>query len=127
MHDPELKEEMEDFYRALRKILRDDRLIIPSKDYDLVLDIMPMDDDVQWSYYYACHENRCLFWLEPYDGSHITSEIFGVDCPALVSALQSPVLSAVTLLIWYVEHRLEDLYWYVNSLLLDWPLDMLSS
>jgi hypothetical protein len=120
MHDPELKEEMEDFYHALRKILRDDRLTIPSKDYDLVLDIMPMGDDVQWSYYYACHKHRCLFWLEPYDGSHMTSELYGFNCPALVSALQSLVSCAVTLLIRYVEHRLEDLYWYVNNILLDW-------
>jgi hypothetical protein len=120
MHNPELKGEMEDFYRALRKILRDDRLTIPSKDYDLVLDIMAREDEVQWSYYYACHKNRCLFWLEPYDGSHMTSELYGVDCPALVSALHSPVSCAVTPLIRYVEHRLEDLYWYANNLFLDW-------
>jgi hypothetical protein len=120
MHNPELMEEMEDFYRTLRKILRDDRLTIPSKDYDLVLDIMSVEDEVQWSYYYACHETRCLFWLEPYDGSHMTSELSGVHCPALVSASQLPVSCAVTPLIRYVEHRLEDLYWYVQSLFLDW-------
>jgi hypothetical protein len=91
MHDPILREETEVFYRTLRKILRDDQLTIPSKNYDLVLDIMPFRDEKSWSYYYACHETRCLFWLERYDGKYMTSELYGVDCSALVSALQSPV------------------------------------
>lgn len=87
MHNPTIKEEMEDFYRYLQMILHEDQLTIPSKDYDLVLDIMPVGDGtVQWSYYYACHETRCLFWLERYDGSYMISELHGVDCPAHVSA-----------------------------------------
>jgi hypothetical protein len=123
MHDPTLREEMEVFYRALRNILRDDQLTILSKNYDLVLDIMPDNRDkgkVQWSYYYACHETRCLFWLEPYDGSYMISEIYGVQCPALFSASESPLNCAITMspLILCTEHRLEGLYWYPNSLLL---------
>jgi hypothetical protein len=89
MHDPTLREEMEVFYRTLLKILRDDQLTIPSTNYDLVLDIMPDNDKIKWSYYYACHETRCLFWLEEYDGSYMISEIGGVECPALVSASES--------------------------------------
>jgi hypothetical protein len=89
MHDPTLKEEMEVLYRYLQKILRDDELLIPS-DYDLVLDIMPTKDKrIQWSYYYACHKTRCLFWLEEYDGNHMISELPGVDCLAHVSTSQS--------------------------------------
>ena len=124
MHDPTLREEMEVFCRALRNILRDNQLTIPSTNYDLVLDIMPDDDKIKWSYYYACHETRCLFWLEPYDGKYMNSEIYGVDCPALVSALQSPVSCAVNPLIRYIEHRLEGLYWCVNNLFLDWHQDI---
>ena len=117
---------MEVFYRALRKILRDDQLTIPSKNYDLVLDIMADNDRIKWSYYYACHETRCLFWLEPYDGGYMISEIDGVECPALVSASESPISCAITpsRLILCAEHRLEGLYWYVNSLLLDWLLNI---
>jgi hypothetical protein len=90
MHDPNLKEEMEDVYCYLQKILRDDQLTIPSEDYDLVLDIMPAEEEtVQWSYYYACHETRCLFWLEMYDGSYMISELPGVDCLAHLSTSQS--------------------------------------
>ncbi len=65
MHDLVLREEMEVFYHYLQKILDHDGLAIPSKNYDLALDIMPSEDGrIQWSYYYACHETRCLFWLD---------------------------------------------------------------
>jgi hypothetical protein len=87
MHDPTLREEMEDFYTYLQQVLHIDQLTIPSKDYDLVLDIMVTDEQqISWSYYYACHESRCLFWLETYDASYMISELFGVKSPAHVSA-----------------------------------------
>jgi hypothetical protein len=89
MHDPILKEEMEDFYTYLQQLIVADKLTIPSKNYDLVLDILVTDDErISWSYYYACHESRCLFWLEPYDASYMISELFGVKSPAHVSALE---------------------------------------
>ncbi|KAI0296395.1 hypothetical protein BC826DRAFT_232371 [Russula brevipes] len=94
MLNPELRFEMEDFYDYLQRLLRADDLSFPSKNYDLVLDIMPTEEgQVQWSYYYACHETRCLFWAETYDASYTTSEIYGVKSPA------------------HVKHRLEALYW----------------
>ncbi|KAI9458584.1 hypothetical protein BJY52DRAFT_412493 [Lactarius psammicola] len=94
MHDPVLREEMEDFYHYLQKIQDHEGIVIPSKNYDLALDIMPSEDGrIQWSYYYACHETRCLFWLDTYDATHMISELFGVKSPA------------------HVRHRLEALYW----------------
>jgi hypothetical protein len=88
MHDPALREEIEDFYTYMQQLIRADQLIIPSKNYDLVLDVMATDDEqISWSYYYACHESRCLFWLETYDASYMISELFGVKSPAHVSAL----------------------------------------
>ncbi len=88
MHDQALKEEMEEFYSYLQKILRVD---IPSEKYDLVLDIMPTKDKlIQWSYYFACHETRCLFWafwLEAYDASYMLSGLYGVESPAHINAL----------------------------------------
>ena len=89
MHDKTMKDEIEDFYNYLQQVLRNDRLSIPSKSYDLVLDIMVAENEEQekrisWSYYYACHETRCLFWLETYDA---ISGFFGVKSPAHVSTL----------------------------------------
>ncbi|KAF8258667.1 hypothetical protein EI94DRAFT_1691246 [Lactarius quietus] len=93
MYDPLLREEMEDFYGYLQRIVRYEGVEIPSKDYDLVLDVVLSEERLQWSYYYACHEKRCLFWLDPYDATHMISELCGVKSPA------------------HVKHRLEGLYW----------------
>jgi hypothetical protein len=83
-----MKEEIEHFYDFLQRLLQNDDLSIPSRNYDLVLDIMVTDDErISWSYYYACHDARILFWLETYDASYMISELFGVKSPALVSTL----------------------------------------
>lgn len=45
MYNTELREEMEEFYLYLEKIIRVEKLTIPSKkNYDLVLDIMPTEN-----------------------------------------------------------------------------------
>ena len=84
MYSTDLREEMEEFYLYLEKTIRVEKLTMPSKKYDLVLDIMLTEDErVQWSYYFACHKTRCLFWLDPYDASSV---IYGVESPAHISA-----------------------------------------
>jgi hypothetical protein len=86
MYKTGLREEMKLFYLYLQKIIRVKKLITPSK-YDLVLDIMPTENKrTQWSYYFACHKARCLFWLDKYDAS---STLHGVESPAHVSASPS--------------------------------------
>jgi hypothetical protein len=92
MHDQIMRDEIEEFHNYLQRVIRDDQLSIPSKNYDLVLDIMVTENEerekqISWSYYYACHEARCLFWLETYDASYMISELFGVKSPAHISAL----------------------------------------
>jgi hypothetical protein len=92
MYNAVLREEMEDFYSCLKKIIHDEKLTILSenKNYDLVLDIMPTENEkMLWSYYYACHKTRCLFWLDEYDASYMISEIRGVESPAHISASPS--------------------------------------
>lgn len=118
MHDPGLKGELEDFYHYLQRILDHEGIVIPSKNCDLALDILPSGDGrIQWSYYYACHETRCLFWLDPYDATHMISELFGVRSPAHISTSQT-ICRLFTLILW-AEHRLEALYWYVCCVRLD--------
>ena len=81
-----MREEIEHFYYYLQRLLQNEHLIIPSKNYDLMLDItVTGDESILWSYYYACHDARCLFWLETYDASYMISELFGVKSPAHVS------------------------------------------
>jgi hypothetical protein len=87
MHSRRLRKEVDDFYHYLQRILQHDGVAISSKNCDLTLDIMPTENgQTQWSYYYACHETRCLFWLDPYNATHLISELFGVKSPAHVSA-----------------------------------------
>ncbi|KAH9973803.1 hypothetical protein BGW80DRAFT_224457 [Lactifluus volemus] len=93
MLDSLLRDEIEEFYRCLQNILLVDKLKIPSNNYDLVLDIIPIGDTIQWSYYYACHETRCLFWLETYDAAYVLPELCGVKSLA------------------HIKHRLEASYW----------------
>ncbi|KAI0253111.1 hypothetical protein BJV78DRAFT_241690 [Lactifluus subvellereus] len=94
MYNSLFREEIEEFYRYLQNILRADQLTIPSNNYDLVLHVMPIGPTrKQWSYYYACHETRCLFWLHMYDATDMVSEVYGVNSPA------------------HIKHRLEALYW----------------
>ena len=88
MHNLTMREEIEHFYDFLQRLLLNEELTIPSKNCDLVLDIMVTDEDrISWSYYYACHDSRCLFWLETYDASYMLSELYGVKSPAHVSTL----------------------------------------
>ncbi|KAI0253083.1 hypothetical protein BJV78DRAFT_1390005 [Lactifluus subvellereus] len=94
MHNSLFRKEIEKFYRYLQNILLASQLTIPSTDYDLVLDIMPTGHgQKRWSYYYACHETRCLFWLHTYEAANMISGVYGVRSPA------------------HIKHRLEALYW----------------
>jgi len=117
MHDPLQREEMEDFYSHLKEIERVDLLTIPSKNYDMVLDITLNEDNnnednnIHWSYYYACHDTRCLFWLDKYDATYIASELDGVESPAHLSGSQAFTICALFSLIRWAGHRLESLYW----------------
>jgi hypothetical protein len=87
MHDPLLRNQMKNFYSYLKRIERLEHLTIPSENYDMVLDLTPNEGDtMQWSYYYACHDTRCLFWLDRYETAYITSELDGVESPAHLSA-----------------------------------------
>src|SRR5579863_9006131 len=114
MHDPLSREEMEDFYSYLKETERFENLTIPSKNYDMVLDItLHGDKEIQWSYYYAYHDTRCLFWLDEYDATYIASELDGVESPAHLGASQAFTICALFSLIRRTGHRLESLYWYM--------------
>ncbi|KAH8982874.1 hypothetical protein EDB92DRAFT_1617467 [Lactarius akahatsu] len=91
MHDPVLRREIEARFLCLQ-----DRLLAEEshpKNYDLVLDKHDEGGQMQWFYYYAHHDTRCLFWLETYDAKDMLSEVYWVGSPA------------------HVKHRLEALYW----------------
>ncbi|KAI9438687.1 hypothetical protein H4582DRAFT_190615 [Lactarius indigo] len=90
MHAPELRREIEACVLYLQDLPTEKSR---PKNYDLVLDKHEGDGQIQWFYYYAHHETRCLFWLESYAAKDMLSEVYGVESPA------------------HVKHRLEALYW----------------
>ncbi|KAI0253176.1 hypothetical protein BJV78DRAFT_1153290 [Lactifluus subvellereus] len=95
MRDTTLMGEIEVFYLHLKASFQARQLTIPQDDYDLVLDITRTEDGkFQWSYYCACHTERCLFWLEKHNASDMISDVPGVQSPA------------------HIKHQLEALYWY---------------
>ena len=122
MHDSPLREEMEEFYSYLMGIVRVEGLVIPSKNYDLVLDVTLYKDKLQWSYYYACHDTRCLFWLDAYDTTYITLELDGVESLAHLGASQTCTICALFSLFRRTGHRMESCYWYMGHLFFNWFL-----
>ena len=110
MHNPKLRNAINDSHSYLQKIWPVENP--PSNNYDLVLDMHEEGGRMQWFYYYACHETRCLFWLETYDAKDMILEVFWVASPTHVSA--SPILLSKFCLSQpnhFSEHRLEALYW----------------
>jgi hypothetical protein len=109
MHDPLSREEIEDFYSYLKEIERFEHLTIPSKNYDILLDItLDEHNMMQWSYYYACHDTRCLFWLDRYDATYVTSELDGVESPAHLSKSQ-----AFTIFILFSQFGEQGIVWNI--------------
>ena len=56
---------------------RDENINLPS-DIELVLEIVPWDNEVICGYYFVEHSSRCLFWLEEFDAEGICEEIKAV-------------------------------------------------
>jgi len=50
----------------------------PTNDYDLVLDIINVENDKTiWAYYYVDHNTRMLFWLNYYECDRLLHEVPG--------------------------------------------------
>jgi hypothetical protein len=61
---------------------------LPTNNYDLVLDVINMEnDEIVWAYYYVDHDSKTLFWQESYDcGDSLLREVHGVQEASHVSA-----------------------------------------
>lgn len=52
----------------LERKLQDEGITLPH-DPDLVLEVVPWDEELVCGYYFVNHDSRCLFWLEEFDAS----------------------------------------------------------
>ncbi|KAI9444163.1 hypothetical protein H4582DRAFT_2053868 [Lactarius indigo] len=81
------------FFDEDRRLFTDTNMHDPDLRYGKVLLLSTEDSTLRRIKYYACHEARCLFWLDVYDANCMVLEVFCVTSPA------------------HVKHRLEGLYW----------------
>ncbi|KAI0293040.1 hypothetical protein BC826DRAFT_1175831 [Russula brevipes] len=102
MYDPELRAEVHEFARLLNEEVL--KLVPnvspwPTNNYEIVIDIVETkDNSIVWKYYFVDHNNKILFWVDPYDISSQLYEIPGVTEPG------------------HIKYRLESLYWMHWSL-----------
>ena len=84
MYDPTLSKEIQAFAIYLE---RTRTIPLPTKNYDLVLDVIIMGkDEIVWAYYYIDHDLKTLFWQDTYDcGESLLSEVRGVKEASHVS------------------------------------------
>jgi hypothetical protein len=90
MYDNTLNVEVQAFALYLE---RNRRIPHPTRNYDLVLDVINREKDkIIWAYYYVDHDSKTLFWQDPYDcGDSLLSEVRGVQEASHVSAYFSVV------------------------------------
>ena len=111
MYDSTLSKEVQAFALYLKKRRRSS---LPTNNYDLVLDVIDMEnDEIVWAYYYVDHDSKTLFWQDSYDCA-LLFEVRGVREASHVSKyllvhrllLFGPLIRSIP------ELRLESLYWY---------------
>ena len=89
MYDPSLREEVQKFAGLLDEKLAELEYHgkrFPTRDYDLVLDIVETKDKkTTRQYYFVDHNTRSLFWLELYDMSRLLDDILGAEEPGHIS------------------------------------------
>jgi len=89
MYNRNLREEVLTYAKQLEELENELRLKgtpFPTDHYDLVLDMVETKDKkIIWQYYYVDHNNRTLFWLEPYDMHDLLRDIPGVEEPGHIS------------------------------------------
>ena len=112
MYDSTLSKEVEAFALYSKKNWTSP---LPTNNYDLVLDVINMEnDEIVWAYYYVDHDSKTLFWQYSYDcGDSLLREVRGVQEASHVSAYSSlrRLIPFKSLMRSIPEHRLESLYW----------------
>ncbi|ETW77962.1 hypothetical protein HETIRDRAFT_163936 [Heterobasidion irregulare TC 32-1] len=78
LYHNETRQEIELFADYINTVLQSSRTSLPSVDYEIVLDLRPVDHEtIYWFYYCVDHASRSIFWPEPYVADHLVDEVTG--------------------------------------------------
>lgn len=78
LYHNETRQEIELFADYIDAVLQSSRTSLPSVDYEVVLDLRPVDHEtIYWFYYCVDHASRSIFWPEPYVADHLVDEVTG--------------------------------------------------
>ena len=85
MYDRTLRTEVQAFALYLER--KHPSPLLPTKNYDLVLDVINKEnDEIIWAYYYIDHDSKTLFWQDSYEcGASLLREVRGVEEASHVS------------------------------------------
>ena len=113
MYDRTLRTEVQAFALYLER--KRPSSLLPTENYDLVLDVINKEnDEIIWAYYYVDHDSKTLFWQDSYEcGDSLLREVRGVEEASHVSGYFSvhQLLSSALMIRSIIELRLESLYW----------------
>ncbi len=88
MYDGDLSAQIHSFagYLDSERERKTREMPFPTDDYDLVLDIINMENDKTiWAYYYVDHKTKTLFWLNFYECDRLLHEVPGAKEASHVS------------------------------------------
>jgi hypothetical protein len=108
-----ITESANQIWAELDKMARDEGVTL-SSDIELVLEIIPQEDDPICGYYFVEHSSRCLFWLEDYDAEQICAPEIRVVVS--LSHLRKSGLYGKVQNLFYdflVGYEIESQYWWV--------------
>jgi hypothetical protein len=69
-----ITESADQIWGELKDLARDKNVILPPS-VELVLEIVPSENELICGYYFVEHNSRCLFWLEEFDAECICNDI----------------------------------------------------
>lgn len=98
LYDRDVLSDIEAFIEQIENILLE-KGISRQPDVELVLErFADSGPEADCGYYFVSHKDRCLFWYEEFDISHILKVVKGVHCRSQIS-VYSPLLIAIQVLI----------------------------
>lgn len=135
LYDDAILDEIEDFAFQLEELVKDGGLHIP-RNVDLVLELEVISEEDRsrhtdqksgkqclhhWTYYYANHDERVLFWLQPFEiidenGNFLDIEqVMCVQSESHIGESCGQRIRSANMIFGLLGHAIESYYWCGHS------------